>query len=447
MRGRFLAAMIISTAIASANLARAQNDAFFPEQPSGADLNKTTGVLLDYGIGNKSGAFSIRSADGKITDFFIGSSMRINGKIVKCTIAPTRTFTPDPQLCNDWPSDVHLGSTDVVVTYWRSEHEGEVALVSNQIDRLSQRVAPQTNPVPPRMIKPTEEPVVADWAMPTGDYANTRYSKLSQINASNVSKLEVAWTFSTGVLRGHEGGPLVIGDVMYLVTPFPNVVYALDLNNDGTILWKYEPKQDPNVIPVMCCDTVNRGVAYGGGKIILHQADTKLAALDAKTGKAVWVTTTDDPSKGATGTDAPMVVKDKVFVGVSGGEFGVRGWFAAYSLDTGKQIWRAYSTGPDSNLLVDPEKTTMLGKPIGADTSLKTWQGDQWKIGGGDPWGWYWYRSAAQSDLLRLRQPFDLEPEPAAWRQQVVDDNFRPRHRHRHGEMGLSDDAARRVGL
>src|SRR6201996_3728879 len=164
------------------------------------------------------------------------------------------------------------------------------------------------------------------WVMQAGDDANTRYSKLNQINANNVNKLQVAWTFSTGVLRGHEGAPLVIGDVMYLNTPFPNTVYALDLNHEGRILWKYEPKQDPNVIPVMCCDTVNRGVAYGDGKIFLHQADTTLVALDAKTGEKVWSVKTGDPSKGETGTGAPMVVKDKVYVGVSGGEFGVRGW-------------------------------------------------------------------------------------------------------------------------
>ena len=231
----------------------------------------------------------------------------------------------------------------------------------------------------------------ANVVMPTMDYANSRYSALNQITTGNVGKLQVAWSFSTGVLRGHEGAPLVIGDVMYVHTPFPNIVYALDLNHDGKILWKYEPRQDPNVIPVMCCDTVNRGLAYGEGKILLHQADTTLVALDAKTGKVVWSVKTDDPSKGAIGTDAPMVVKDKVYVGVSGGEFGVRGWLAAYSLADGKQVWRAYSEGADKELLVDPQKTTMLGKPIGEDSSLKTWQGDQWKIGGGDTWGWYSY--------------------------------------------------------
>src|SRR5215203_4923096 len=157
------------------------------------------------------------------------------------------------------------------------------------------------------------------WAIQTGDYANTRYSKLDQINAGNVGKMQAAWTFSTGVLRGHEGAPLVVGDVMYVHTPFPNIVYALDLNADGKILWKYEPKQDPNVIPVMCCDTVNRGLAYADGKVYLHQADTTLVALDAKDGKVVWQAKNGDPAKGETGTSAPMVIKDKVLIGISGG--------------------------------------------------------------------------------------------------------------------------------
>ncbi len=229
-----------------------------------------------------------------------------------------------------------------------------------------------------------------DWVMPAKDYANTRYSTLNQINTGNVGKLQVAWTFSTGVLRGHEGGPLVIGDVMYVHAPFPNTVYALDLNHDGKILWKYEPKQDPSVIPVMCCDTVNRGVAYGDGKIFLHQADDKLVALDAKTGKPVWSATNGDPKKGQTGTSAPLVVKDKVLVGTSGGEFGVQCSLAAYDINSGKLVWRGYSEGPDDQMLVD-DKTTALGKPIGKDSSLKTWEGDQWKIGGGCTWGWISY--------------------------------------------------------
>ena len=230
-----------------------------------------------------------------------------------------------------------------------------------------------------------------DWVMPTGNYANTRYSELKQITADNVGKLQAAWTFSTGVLRGHEGGPLIIGDVMYVHGPFPNPVFALDLNNDGKILWKYEPRQDPNVIPVMCCDTVNRGLSYADGKLFLNQADATLVALDAKTGKVVWQATNGDPKKGETGTSAPMVVKDKVLVGISGGEFGVPCHVTAYNLSDGKLVWRAFSSGPDSQIMVDPQKTTELGKPVGADSSLKTWQGDQWKIGGGCTWGWISY--------------------------------------------------------
>ena len=230
-----------------------------------------------------------------------------------------------------------------------------------------------------------------DWVMPNGNYSSTRYSALDQINASNVKDLRVAWTFSTGVLRGHEGGPLVIGDVMYIHTPFPNKVFALDLKNEGKIIWKYEPRQDPSVIPVMCCDTVNRGVAYGDGKIFLSQADTTLVALDAKTGKKLWEVKNGDPTKGETSTAAPMVVKDKVYVGISGGEFGVRGHLTAYNIKDGSMAWRGYSMGPDSDILMDPEKTTHLGKPVGKDSGLNTWQGDQWKIGGGATWGWYSY--------------------------------------------------------
>jgi PQQ-dependent dehydrogenase (methanol/ethanol family) len=239
------------------------------------------------------------------------------------------------------------------------------------------------------LIKLSKDP--KQWVMPTGDYGNRRYSELDQINSDNVKSLAPVWSFSTGVLRGHEGGPLIIGDVMYISTPFPNIVYALDLNHDGKIIWKYEPKQDPSVIPVMCCDTITRGVAYGDGKIFLLQADTTLVALDAKTGAPVWSTKNGDPAKGETATSAPQVVKDKVLVGIAGGEFGVRGHLSAYDIKTGKRVWRGYSMGPDSDTLMDPEKTTHLGKPVGANSGITTWQGDQWKIGGGTTWGWYSY--------------------------------------------------------
>ncbi len=230
-----------------------------------------------------------------------------------------------------------------------------------------------------------------NWAIQSGDYAGTRYSKLDQITTANVGSMKVAWTFSTGVLRGHEGGPLVIGDTMYLHSAFPNIVFALNLADDNKIIWKYEPKQDPSVIPVMCCDTVNRGVQYAEGKIFLHQADTSLVALDAKSGKELWKSVNADPKRGETGTGAPLVTKDKVIIGVSGAEFGVRCFLTAYDINSGKKVWRAYSMGPDADILVDPDKTMSLGKPVGKDSSLKTWNGDQWKIGGGSIWGYMAY--------------------------------------------------------
>lgn len=231
----------------------------------------------------------------------------------------------------------------------------------------------------------------AQMALPTMDYANTRYSQLDQINRDNVGDLRVAWTFSTGVLRGHEGAPLVIGDVMYVHTPFPNNVFALDLNDNGRIIWRYEPVQDPSVIAVMCCDTVNRGLAYADGMIFLPQADTTVVALDAQSGEVKWSTKIGDPAIGETLTMATMPVKDKLMVGISGGEYGVRGRVTALNLADGSVAWKAWSTGPDEELLVDPETTTHLGKPIGADSSLNSWEGDQWKIGGGSIWGWFAY--------------------------------------------------------
>ena len=237
------------------------------------------------------------------------------------------------------------------------------------------------------------------WVMPSGNYAGWRYSELKQINNQNAHQIQAAWTFSTGVLRGHEGGPLVLpprstgldGDTLYIHAAFPNNVFAIDLDT-LEIIWEYVPIQDYNeTVPVMCCDTVNRGLAYGDGKIFLQQADTNLVAINAKTGEKVWSVKNGDPKKGETNTNAPHVIKDKVFTGISGAEFGVRSWMNAYNISDGSMAWRAYSMGPDEDMLIDPVNTTELGKPVGKDSSLKTWKGDQWKIGGGSTWGWWPY--------------------------------------------------------
>ena len=191
-----------------------------------------------------------------------------------------------------------------------------------------------------------------NWAYPRGQYNNQGYSELSQINTNNVKNLKLAWTFSTGVNRGHEGAPLVIDGVMYLHTAFPNNVYALDLNNDQKILWSYFPKQEPSTQAVLCCDNVNRGLGFGDGKIYLQQNNGVLVALDAKTGKVVWQVQVNDPKTGATNTNAPQVIKDKVLTGCAGGEFGVRCFMAAYYLKDGALAWKAYSTGSDADVLI-----------------------------------------------------------------------------------------------
>jgi PQQ-dependent dehydrogenase (methanol/ethanol family) len=226
----------------------------------------------------------------------------------------------------------------------------------------------------------SEQPKDEDkqWTMQNKNYASTRYSTLNSITTDNVKNLKVAWTFSTGVLRGHEGGPLVIGSTMYVHTPYPNIVYALDLTKEGApVKWKYTPKQNPQVIPVACCDTVNRGLAYADGMIFQNQLDTTTVALNAETGKEVWKVKQGDYTNGQTITSAPLVVKDKVISGISGGEYGVRGFVTANDAKTGKQLWRMYSTGPEAE--------------VGFPGSVETWKVDEWKTGGGTTWGWYSY--------------------------------------------------------
>lgn len=231
------------------------------------------------------------------------------------------------------------------------------------------------------------------WVMPSGSYSAQRYSALDQINVDNVRNLHVAWTMSTGSLRGHEGQPLVVDGVLYVESSYPNHVYAVSLKDPGRILWNFTPDQNKFAPSVACCDVVNRGVAYGDGKIFANALDGGLYALDAKTGKVIWSAKNADPMMGQTQTMAPLVIRDKVITGVSGAEYGVHGYITANDIKTGKQLWRAYSTGPDDQLMFNPETTIdgATGKPVGKDSSLKSWQGDQWKLGGGTTWGWYTY--------------------------------------------------------
>jgi alcohol dehydrogenase (cytochrome c) len=231
------------------------------------------------------------------------------------------------------------------------------------------------------------------WVMTGRTYDLQRYSPLTQINATNVAHLHAAWSFSTGTLRGHEGNPLVIGSVMYLHSSFPNKVYALDLSKPGAPqIWQYTPEQDANVIPIACCDVVNRGLAYHpSGKLYIELLQGDLLALDAKTGKKIFQVKSADFHKGETMTNAPLVVKNVVITGISGGEFGVRGRVTAFDAMDGHEVWRGYSTGPDADVKITGVPNANYPSMQGKDLGVSTWQGDEWQHGGGTTWGWYSY--------------------------------------------------------
>jgi lanthanide-dependent methanol dehydrogenase len=228
--------------------------------------------------------------------------------------------------------------------------------------------------------------------MPAKNYASTRFSGLNEINTQNVGKMGVSWTFSTGMVAGHEAAPLVVGSTMYLVTPFPNVLYAFDLAKPGAPLkWQYDPKPLGAAKGVACCDLVNRGAAYAAGSIFFNTLDGRTIAVDAVTGQPRWITQLADINKGETMTMAPLVVKGKVLVGNSGGEFGARGWLAALDAESGRIAWRAYSTGPDKDVLIGPSFKPFYAADRGTDLGMTTWPGEAWRIGGGTVWGWLSY--------------------------------------------------------
>src|SRR5690349_9366748 len=229
------------------------------------------------------------------------------------------------------------------------------------------------------------------WTMPARDYAATRYSGLNQITPANAAHLKPVWTFSTGVLGGHEGQPLVVDRTMYVVTPYPNVLYAFDLTTEGYPLkWKYRPAVDPKAIGIACCDVINRGAAYADGKIVYNLLDGHTVAVAATTGRELWRTTIADLAQGETTPVAPFVVKNRVMVGASGGEFGIHGSLKALDLETGRIVWTAYNTGPDSEVLA----RAGTFKPFydrGAELGLRSWPPDVWSSGGAPVWGWMSY--------------------------------------------------------
>ena len=230
------------------------------------------------------------------------------------------------------------------------------------------------------------------WLRPGKDYQGTRFSGLTEITAANVASLQVKATFDTQNPRGHEAAPIIAGSLMLIVTPFPNVVYALDLTKPGFPLkWTYRPRPATAAQGVACCDVVNRGGVYDAGRFFFATLDNQVIALDAASGRELWRTKVGDINIGETMTMAPLVVKNRVLVGNSGGEMGVRGWITALDAASGTVAWTAFSTGPDTDVLIGPGFKAHYPRDQGTDLGKTTWPGDSWQIGGGNVWGWITY--------------------------------------------------------
>ncbi len=230
----------------------------------------------------------------------------------------------------------------------------------------------------------------ANWPMAARDYSSTRYSELDQINTDNVANLRLAWAFSLGADHGQEAAPIVVDGTMYVVGPYPNQVFALDAAT-GELKWTFSPPVDAAAQGVACCDVINRGAAYADGKVIFNTLDDSTVALDARTGEVIWHTQLGDFTRGETMTMAPLIVRNHVLVGNAGGEFGIRGWLASLDLDTGAIQWRAYSTGPDSDVLIGDDFAPYYDWMKGDDLGVTTWPADRWQTGGGTAWGWLSY--------------------------------------------------------
>ena len=249
------------------------------------------------------------------------------------------------------------------------------------------------------IIKREQDP--NQWGVTGGNYALNRHSDLSEINTKNVDKLQNVWSQSSGALRGHEGQPLVVDvdgtPMMYLVSAWPNIVQALDLSDPDNpkAVWSFVKKtdRDESAVPRACCDTVNRGASYADGKLVFGTLDGFVIALDAKTGKELWVVKHSYPEHGETQTNAPMIAGNLVIAGFGGDELAARGRLDAYDLNTGKLVWTKYSTGSDADVGITPE--TNKDHPeygtYGQDLGLHTYPGDEWKRGGGTAWSWYSY--------------------------------------------------------
>lgn len=280
-----------------------------------------------------------------------------------------------------------------------------------------------------------------DWPTTGVDYAETRYSRLDQINAANVKDLGLAWSYNLESTRGVEATPVVVDGIMYVSASW-SVVHAIDTRT-GQRIWTYDPQVDRSTGFKGCCDVVNRGVALWKGKVYVGAWDGRLIALDAATGKEVWHQNTFEEQKGSlTITGAPRVFKGKVIIGNGGAEYGVRGYITAYDAETGEQKWRWFSVPGDPSKPFEDESMKRAAKTW--DPGGKWWEagggGTMWDsmtfdaelntmyvgTGNGSPWS-HKVRSPKGGDNLYLASIVALDPDTGKYKwhyQETPGDNW-----------------------
>ncbi len=276
----------------------------------------------------------------------------------------------------------------------------------------------------------------ASWTQYGHDQQNTRFSPLKEINTQNIGKLKLAYAFSLGSLRSNEATPIVVGDTLYVSSSWgPKYVWALDAKS-GKIKWKYEPDIPDDVMQYACCDVDSRGVTYADGKIFAGTLNGKLVALDAKTGKELWVADVVDYKQGSVITSPPLVVRNLVITGFGGGEYGARGALQAYDVNTGKLAWQTWTVGGD-------------------EASTASWKGDSWQHGGGVGWLVGSYDPKTDTVFWGTSNPAPMGDQGAHDWHQRLRQSDQPLHREhararsddRQDQMAYSGHAGRRLGL
>ncbi|MEM6630218.1 MAG: PQQ-dependent dehydrogenase, methanol/ethanol family [Bacteroidota bacterium] len=227
-----------------------------------------------------------------------------------------------------------------------------------------------------------------DWITHGLTYSEQRYSQLKEIHSKNITDIGLAWSLNLGTRRGLEATPLVVEGIMYISGPWGKV-FAIDARK-GELIWKFDPKVHGSYAQRACCDIVNRGIALYQGKVYVGALDGRLIALAADTGEKIWEKQTVDTTQAYTLTGAPRVVKGKVIIGNSGGEYGVRGYVSAYDAESGELVWRFYTVPGNPK---DPFENSAMA------LAAKTWKGEWWKYGGG---GTVWDAMAYDPELDQL---------------------------------------------